>query len=313
MFIQKVRNIKRLLPLLTALLLLTGIGAQAQSDLGWIGVKIERWPARPWADGSYTGVTDTRFGKGALVKAVETGSPAEKAGIEVGDIILKFDGKAIQVGLEDLILTGYIRATQPGITKVVEIWRSGERNREVAIVVAKDPNPIQPRQQSKAERQAWVTYQKRGQSIVEQTLNYSTTGSLDGTWKYYWEADKNQKCVAKVKFASRGDAEFSAEFPHLGDDGSYTFYPPLLHTCVGENCVRAIDIRWFNATAFKISRIVDSTRRHRIVAYEFTDGQVSLATSENNLATPDAVPDHRRLQNAWGLAFAACPGKKSAF
>ena len=58
MFIQKVRNIKRLLPLLTALLLLTGIGAQAQSDLGWIGVKIERWPARPWADGSYTGVTD---------------------------------------------------------------------------------------------------------------------------------------------------------------------------------------------------------------------------------------------------------------
>ena len=32
---------------------------------------------------------------GALVRAVEAGSPAEKAGIEGGDIITRFDGKAI--------------------------------------------------------------------------------------------------------------------------------------------------------------------------------------------------------------------------
>ena len=36
---------------------------------------------------------------GALVQSVESGGPAEKAGIEAGDIIVKVDGKAVeQVG-----------------------------------------------------------------------------------------------------------------------------------------------------------------------------------------------------------------------
>jgi len=32
--------------------------------------------------------------QGVLVRGVEEGSPAEKAGIEAGDIITRFDGKA---------------------------------------------------------------------------------------------------------------------------------------------------------------------------------------------------------------------------
>lgn len=39
------------------------------------------------------GLTKTQ---GALVRGVEQGSPAEKAGLEPGDIILKFDGKPIE-------------------------------------------------------------------------------------------------------------------------------------------------------------------------------------------------------------------------
>ena len=48
---------------------------------------------------------------GALVRSVESGGPAEKAGVEAGDIITKVDGKAIEKAGD---LPRIIGGTKPG-------------------------------------------------------------------------------------------------------------------------------------------------------------------------------------------------------
>lgn len=60
--------------------------------------------------------------QGALVSAVEQGTPAEKAGIEPGDIITKFDGKLIEKA-SDLPLA--VGNTKPGTRSLVTVFRRG--------------------------------------------------------------------------------------------------------------------------------------------------------------------------------------------
>jgi len=72
---------------------------------------------------------------GALVNAVEKGGPAEKAGVETGDIILKFDGRAVTNSGD---LPRIVGSTRPGSKSTLELWRKGAA-REVAIVVGESP------------------------------------------------------------------------------------------------------------------------------------------------------------------------------
>ena len=60
--------------------------------------------------------------QGALVRGVEQGSPAEKAGIEPGDIILKFDGKPIEKSSD---LPRMVGNTKPGTRSTIQVWRRG--------------------------------------------------------------------------------------------------------------------------------------------------------------------------------------------
>ena len=59
---------------------------------------------------------------GALVSSVEAGSPAEKAGIQPGDVVLKADDREIKRTLD---LSGHIANLKPGTTARLEIWRKG--------------------------------------------------------------------------------------------------------------------------------------------------------------------------------------------
>jgi serine protease Do len=70
--------------------------------------------------------------QGALVRAVEPGSPAEKAGIEPGDIILRFDGKPIDSASD---LPRIVGGTKPGTRSTVTVFRRGA-NKDLSIVVA---------------------------------------------------------------------------------------------------------------------------------------------------------------------------------
>jgi serine protease Do len=61
--------------------------------------------------------------QGALVAGVEAGTPADKAGIKEGDVILKFDGKNVERSTD---LPRLVGATKPGNRSTVELWRKGK-------------------------------------------------------------------------------------------------------------------------------------------------------------------------------------------
>ena len=69
--------------------------------------------------------------QGAAISAVEKGGPAEKAGLEPGDVILKFDGKAVTNSAD---LPRIVGATKPGSRVPVQVWRKGGL-REIQVVV----------------------------------------------------------------------------------------------------------------------------------------------------------------------------------
>ena len=70
--------------------------------------------------------------EGAAVSNVEADSPASKAGLEVGDVITKIDGRAVE-GSADLSRT--IRAVKPGSKVNLTVWRSG-KTRDIPVTVA---------------------------------------------------------------------------------------------------------------------------------------------------------------------------------
>ena len=69
--------------------------------------------------------------QGALVGGVESGSPADKAGIEAGDIITRFEGKVIEKSSD---LPRMVGATKPGTRASLTIFRRGS-NKEVTITI----------------------------------------------------------------------------------------------------------------------------------------------------------------------------------
>jgi serine protease Do len=74
--------------------------------------------------------------QGALVGAVESGTPAEKAGIEPGDIIVKFNGRAIEKS-SDLPLA--VGNTKPGSQTTVTVYRRGA-TKDLSIIIGEfDP------------------------------------------------------------------------------------------------------------------------------------------------------------------------------
>ena len=70
--------------------------------------------------------------QGAVVGNVEEGSPAGRAGVEVGDVILKIDGRPVE-GSADLSRT--IRGLKPGSKITLTLWRGGKQ-RDVPVTVA---------------------------------------------------------------------------------------------------------------------------------------------------------------------------------
>lgn len=61
--------------------------------------------------------------QGALVATVEPDSPAAKAGIETGDVILKFNGQVID---RSSTLPALVATTKPGSESRLEVWRHGK-------------------------------------------------------------------------------------------------------------------------------------------------------------------------------------------
>jgi serine protease Do len=70
--------------------------------------------------------------EGAAVSTVEADSPASRAGIEVGDVITKLDGRPVE-GSADLSRS--IRSMKPGSKTTLTVWRSG-KTRDIPVTIA---------------------------------------------------------------------------------------------------------------------------------------------------------------------------------
>jgi serine protease Do len=86
-----------------------------ETKRGWLGVRIQQ-VTKEIAD-----VEKLKNTEGALVASVGEKSPAEKAGLKAGDIILKFDRKKIDA-MRDL--PKLVSNTKVGKTVMLEIWRN---------------------------------------------------------------------------------------------------------------------------------------------------------------------------------------------
>ena len=104
----------------------------------------------------------TSFGldraRGALVNAVEKGSPADKAGVEATDIIMSFDGKAVESSSD---LPRIVGGTRPGTQSTLEVWRKGARRnltltvgelQEDRVASADKPGRSKPQAETPANR-----------------------------------------------------------------------------------------------------------------------------------------------------------------
>ena len=84
--------------------------------------------------------------QGAVVSSVEKGGPADKAGIEPGDVILKFEGKPITNSAD---LPRLVGETHPGSKATIQLWRRGSiRDVSVAIGELTEAKPAAPKPRS---------------------------------------------------------------------------------------------------------------------------------------------------------------------
>jgi len=105
--------------------------ASGRVSRGRIGVQIESVPKDV--------AESIGLGKavGALVRGVETGSPADKAGVEAGDVITRFDGKAVEKVAD---LPRLVGNTKPGTKSTITVFRRGNA-RDLSITIAEvDPD-----------------------------------------------------------------------------------------------------------------------------------------------------------------------------
>ncbi len=107
---------------------------------------------------------------GALVSSVEKGSPAEKAGIEAGDVILKFDGKAV-ASSEDL--PRLVGSTKPGTKSVIQLMRN-KATREVNVVIGEMPDENRTAQRQKKPGQPGAKPPAESVSRLGMTLSEPT-------------------------------------------------------------------------------------------------------------------------------------------
>src|SRR6266704_2619264 len=103
----------------------TELVARGKITRGWLGVSIQ--PLTPELAKSF-GLKEP---KGVLIADVVKDSPADKAGLASGDVLLEFDGKKVDVPQD---LQKIVAVTAPGKGVPVKVWRDkGEKTLDIKI------------------------------------------------------------------------------------------------------------------------------------------------------------------------------------
>jgi serine protease Do len=105
--------------------------------------------------------------QGALVRSVESGSPADKAGVEAGDIITRFDGKTIEKATD---LPRLVGNTKPGSKSTVTVFRrGGSRDLSITIAEFEPEKPVKKAADTEAKPKASAAAQAIGLTVSELT------------------------------------------------------------------------------------------------------------------------------------------------
>ncbi len=125
---------------------------------------------------------------GALIQRVDSGSPAEKAGVEAGDIVVRFEGKAIEKFND---LRQIVSNTKPGTKSTITVFRRG---------ITKDLNiTVAEAEADKPASKSLAREEKSKPSSVGQTVGLAIS-----------ELPEAQKKELKIKGGVRVDAATDA-------------------------------------------------------------------------------------------------------
>ncbi|HET6508374.1 MAG TPA: trypsin-like peptidase domain-containing protein [Baekduia sp.] len=93
----------------------------------WLGVQIDT-----------SGATNPNATSGAVIGSVETGGPAESAGLQAGDVVKRIDGQAVQDPTE---LSTIINSKAPGNKIKLTVERNGQ-SQEVDVTLQNRPQQV---------------------------------------------------------------------------------------------------------------------------------------------------------------------------
>jgi serine protease Do len=118
------------IPSTTAKKIYTELLAKGKVSRGWLGVSIQ--PLTPELAKSF-GAKDT---KGVLISDVMPDSPAAKAGLKAGDIVVEFDGKKVESPSD---LQRAVGLTSAGSDAKVTVWRD-QSEKTVTVKIGEAPD-----------------------------------------------------------------------------------------------------------------------------------------------------------------------------
>lgn len=100
--------------------------------------------------------------QGALINRIEPGAPADKAGLEAGDVILKIDGKPIEKSVD---LPRLVGNTKPGTKSNLTVFRRGT-TKEMGIVIAELEPEKTAKRSADADEKPKVSASVQGLGLV---------------------------------------------------------------------------------------------------------------------------------------------------
>jgi len=109
--------------------------ANGKVERGWIGARIQ-----PVTDDLAEGV-GLEKSRGAMIAAIDPGSPAAQAKLQPGDVILNYDGQPIERSRQ---LPRLVAATPPNKQVKLTIWRDGKEHEVELKAAALNPNRPPP-------------------------------------------------------------------------------------------------------------------------------------------------------------------------
>jgi serine protease Do len=154
---------------------------------GWLGVKIEP-VTQDVADS--LGLAEAA---GALVNAPQPGSPGEKAGIKVGDVITAVDGEPVKSPKE---LARKIGSMDPGKEVDVSIWRDGKSiSVKLTLGTLPDDNKVASAEPSQGQEDEGQTGSTADQTLDK--LGLVVSPSDDGNGVQITDVDPNSDAADK--------------------------------------------------------------------------------------------------------------------